>query len=85
MDEVDPELERMVAHNVAQIVAELVFILIAQVGEEGDGSGELIVAESFEAGDGQRRHAEGKLYGEAEIRFPRLREMQEAGVENQIA
>ena len=85
MNEVDSELERMVTHNVAQVVAELVFVLIAQVGEKGDGSGKLIVAECLKAGNGQRRHAERKLYGEAEIRIPRLGEMQQAGVENQIA
>ncbi len=85
MNEVDPELERMVTYNVAQVVAELVFVLIAQVGEKSDRSGKLIVAECLEAGDGQRGHAEGKLYGEAEIRIPSLREMQQAGIENQIA
>ena len=85
VNEVDSELERMVAHNVAQVVAKLVFVLIAQVGEKSDRSGELIVAESLEAGDGERRHAEGKLDGEAEIRIARLRQMQQAGVENQIA
>ena len=63
----------------------MIFILITQVGEKGDGSGELIVAEGFEAGDGERGHAEGKLNGEAEIRIPRLREVQQAGVEHQIA
>ena len=75
----------MVTHNVAQIVAELVFVLIAQGGEKSDGSGKLIVAECLEAGDGQRCHAEGKLYGEAEVRIPRLRQMQQAGVKHQIA
>ena len=82
MNEVDSELERMVTHNVAQVVAELIFILIAQVWEESDRSGELIVAEGLKARDGERRHAEGKLYGEAEIRITSLREMQEAGIEN---
>src|SRR5208282_2300596 len=85
VNEVDPELEGVGSHHVAQVVAELVFVLIAQVGEKSDGSGELIVAEGLKAGDGQRGHAEGKLYGEAEIRIPRLREMQQAGVENQVA
>ena len=55
MNEVDSELERMVTHNVAQVVAELVFVLIAQVGEKSNGSGKLVVAEGLEAGDGQRR------------------------------
>ena len=33
MNEVDSELERVVTYNVAQVVAELVFLLIAQVGK----------------------------------------------------
>ena len=56
-----PNLSAWLPHNVAQVVAKLVFVLIAQVGEKSDGSGELVVAKSFEAGDGQRRHAERKL------------------------
>src|SRR5271169_1553093 len=85
MNKVDSELKRVAARNVAQVMADLVFVLIAQVGEKSDGSGELVVAKSFEAGDGQRRHAERKLQGEAEIRVARLGEVQQAGVEHEIA
>src|SRR5208282_673096 len=85
MNKVDSELKRVAARNVAQVIADLVFVLIAQVGEKSDGSGELVVAERFEAGDGQRRHAERKLQGETKIRVARLGEVQKAGVKHQIA
>src|SRR5208283_3844415 len=52
VNEIDSELERMVMHDVAEIVAELILVLIAQVGEKRDGSSKLIVAEGLEAGDG---------------------------------
>ena len=67
VDEVNPKLESVVAHDVAHVVAELIFILIAQVGENCDRGCELIVAECFKAGDGERSHAERELYGKAEI------------------
>ena len=85
MNEVNSEFKSVTARNVAQVVAELVFLLIAQVGEKSDGRGELVVAERFEAGDGQRRYAERKLQGKTEIGVARLGEMQQAGVEDQSA
>src|SRR5580700_3833080 len=84
VDEVQSKLERMASRGVAQVVADLVFALIAQVGEKSDGSGELVVAKSFEAGNRERCGAEGKRQREAQIGVPRLREMQQAGAENQI-
>ena len=80
-----PNLKRMTSRNVAQVVAHLVFVLIAQVGEKSDGSGELVVAESFESGDRQRGRTEGERQREAEIGVARLGKMQQAGAENQIA
>src|ERR1035441_1821847 len=85
MNKVDSELERVTARYVAQVVAELVFLLIAQVGEKSDWRGELVVAERFETGDSQRRYAERKLQGKTEIGVARLGEMQQAGVEDQSA
>ena len=67
VDEVDAELERMTSGNMAQVVAKLVFVLIAQVGEKRNRSGELVVAEGFEAGNGQRGGAEGEGQREAQI------------------
>src|ERR1039458_8428138 len=85
MNKVDSELERVTARDVAQVVAELVFLLIAQVWEKSDWRGELVVAERFETGDSQRRYAERKLQGKTEIGVARLGEMQQAGVEDQSA
>ena len=49
-----PNFELVAPESVAQVVTRLVLILIAQVGKEGDGGGELVVAEGLESGDGQR-------------------------------
>src|SRR5579863_6074315 len=53
VNEVDPELEPMVAHYMAQVIAELILVLIPPVGEKGNRSGKLIVAKGLEARDGQ--------------------------------
>src|ERR1700674_5604823 len=65
MDEVHAELERMITGSPAQVVAHLVFVLIAQRRKQSDRGGELVVAESFKAGDGQRGRTEGKRQREA--------------------
>ena len=49
VNKVDSELERVASRDVAQVIAKLVFVLIAQGREKSDGSGELVVAESFES------------------------------------
>jgi hypothetical protein len=85
VNKVDSKLESVAARNVAQVVAQLVLLLIAQVGKKSDGSGELVVAESFEAGDGQRRQLKGNCERETEIRVTRLGEVQQAGAEDEIA
>src|SRR5208283_315422 len=85
VNEVDSELEPMAARNVTQVVAELVLLLIAQVGEKRNRSSELVLAKSFETGDGQGRGTERKRQREAQLRVSSLGEMQQAGVENQIA
>src|SRR6202166_4187236 len=43
VDEVHSELERMVAGHVAQVVPELIFLLIVQRGKSCDRRGELVV------------------------------------------
>src|SRR5258708_7739812 len=85
MNEVHAELERMITRSTAQVVTHLVFVLIAQGRKQSDWSSELVVAESFEAGDGQRSRTEGKRQREAQIRVTRLSEVQEAGIEHQSA
>src|ERR1700741_1290144 len=72
----------MVAGGVSDVRAQLIFLLVAQRGEQSDRSGELVVAEGFEAGDGERRRAEWESQSKAKRRGARLREMQFAGIED---
>src|SRR5579863_4291641 len=85
MNEVDAELEGVVAGRVADVVTELILLLIAQVGEQGDGRGELIVAEGLESGNRLRCGTERERQREAEGRIARLGEVQLAGVEYECA
>src|ERR1700682_149482 len=85
MDEVHAELERMITRSPAQVVAHLVFLLIAERRKQSDWGGELVVAEGFEAGDGQGSRTEGKRQREAQIRVTRLSKVQQAGIEHQSA
>src|SRR5258706_4620590 len=52
VNEIDAELESVIAGGVADVVAELILLLIAQGWKESNRCGELIVAEGLEAGDG---------------------------------
>ena len=52
MNEVDAEFKSVVAGGVAYVVAQLIFLLITQVGEKRDRRGELIIAECFESRNG---------------------------------
>jgi hypothetical protein len=83
MNEVDVRTSARGAGGVTQVVAKLIFVLIAQVGEKSDGRGELVIAESLEAGNRQRGRTEGKRQREAQIRVARLRKVQQAGVDDQ--
>src|SRR5579864_8507435 len=85
MDEIHSELEGMIAGDVPQVIAELIFLLVAQRRKERDWRGELIIAISLEAGDGERRGAEGKGKCEAKRRVAHLCEMQQARVEHERA
>src|SRR5580704_14037688 len=85
MNEVDAELRHMTAGNVTDVVAELIFLLITQVRKQCNRRGELIVAEGFEAGDGQRCGAKRKCQCKAEVRVACLGEVQLAGSENKRA
>src|SRR5690242_4288954 len=67
VNEVDPESWSVAAGYMADVIAKLVFLLISKHGKSGDGSDELIVAESFQAGDGARRGTKRKGEGEAQI------------------
>src|SRR5579872_6098694 len=83
MDEIDSEAGRMASGRVRDVVANLIFLLIAQDGKCCDGGNELIVAECFESGDGLRRSAEGKCQREAEIGVAGFRQMQIADAQSQ--
>src|SRR5579863_9995233 len=76
MDEVHAETRRVASGAVCDVVANLIFFLIAQDGKRRDGRNELVVAESFETGDGLRCRTEWKSQREAEVGVTRLREMQ---------
>ena len=52
MNKIHSESRRMAARSVRHVVAELIFLLIAQHRKRGDGRDELIVAESLETGNG---------------------------------
>src|ERR1700674_629405 len=54
MDEIDSELERMIAGRAAQVIASLRLILIAQRRKQSDQSREWVVAKGFESRDRQR-------------------------------
>src|SRR5579864_3850596 len=85
VNEVHSELEGVIARHMAQVIAELIFLLVAQRWKERDWGGELIIAISLEAGDGERRGAEGKGKCEAKRRVAHLCEMQQARVEHERA
>src|SRR5258708_5128923 len=85
MNKVNAEFEAVVARGVTYVVAELIFFLIAQGREQSDGRGELIVAESFEAGNRQRGCAEGECQRKSQSRVAGLREMQFAGAHYECA
>src|SRR6266853_6635659 len=65
MDEVDAELERMITRSPAQVVANLVLLLIAQRRKQSDWGRELVVAEGFESRNRQRCGTERKRQREA--------------------
>src|ERR1700688_2644770 len=57
----------MAAGSVRDVVAKLVFLLIAGDGKRGDDGSELVVAKSFETGCGVKICAERKSESQAEI------------------
>src|SRR5271166_1296952 len=85
VNEVDAELNRVIAGNVAYVVTQLIFFLIAQVGKQSDRRGELVVAEGFESRYRLRSGAEGKRQCEAKSGVASLREVQFAGAEYECA
>ena len=67
VNEIYAEANGVAAGSVRNIIAELIFLLIACDGECGDDSGELVVAKSFESGSGVKICAERKCESQAKI------------------
>ena len=85
VDEIDAKADGVTARAAKNVVAELIFLLIAFDGEGGDYSGELIVAESFESGSGMKICAERKRQCQAEIGVAGLGVMKVASFESERA
>ena len=67
VDEIDAETGGMAAGSAAQVVTELIFLLIAENGKRGNGRDELIVAICLKARNGLRGCAERKRESEADL------------------
>ena len=65
VDEIYAKAQSVAARGTENVVAELIFLLIARDGERGDDGGELIVAESLESGSGVKICAERKRQRQA--------------------
>ena len=85
MDEIGAEADGVGTGSAGNVVAELIFLLVAVDGKGGDGGGELIVAESFEAGSGQKTDGEGEIEGFADGRVARFCVMEATGFEGEGA
>src|ERR1700676_4029553 len=75
----------MSAAGMRQVVAELIFLLVARDGKSGDGSGELIVTKSFAAGGGKKIGGEGEIERFADGGIASLGVMEAAGREREGA
>src|SRR5260370_18627432 len=51
VNKVDAQARGVAAAYMTDVIAKLIFFLVAQDGKSGDGSDELIVTEGFEAGN----------------------------------
>src|SRR5947208_13402755 len=60
VDEVHSKAHCVTPRGSRNVVAELVFLLVALNGERGNGGGKLIVAEGLKAGSREEAHGEGK-------------------------
>src|SRR5438445_3375317 len=69
--------------SVARIVAELIFLLLAEYGKRCDRRGKLVIAERLKSRDGVKSCAERKCQREAIVRIPRFGVVQPACVEGE--
>src|SRR3981081_680536 len=75
----------MIARSAAEVVAKLIFFLVANCRESSDGRSELVVAKSFKPRHGQRSQTKRKLQSEAQRGIAGLGEMQFAGIKNKCS
>ena len=85
VDQIDAETKYVAAGGMKNVVAELIFLLVAFNGKSGDFRGELIVAESFESRGGVEICAERESQREAEIGVTSFGVMKIAGFESERA
>src|SRR6185312_2641040 len=69
----------------AQVIAQLVLLLIAQHWECSNGGEELVVAESLETGNSLGRRTEGEGKRESQVLVAGVRMVQGAGADTQTA
>src|SRR5208337_2861871 len=67
MNEIHAKLGGMLAGRAADVVTNLIFLLVANNGKRRDGRNKLVVAVGFEAGNGLRSGAERKRQRKAEV------------------
>src|SRR5260370_13792142 len=85
VDEINAEAQGMTSAGMRQVVAELIFLLVALNGESGNGGGELIVAKRFAAGGSKKIRGEGKIERFSDVGVTRLGVMKTAGCERERA
>src|SRR6202023_143607 len=73
----------MTSGRVRDVVANLIFLLVAQDGKRGDRGDELIVAKSFAPRDGAGGGTKWKSQRKTQVRIARFGQVQSAGVENE--
>ena len=81
MDEVNPEPGRMIAAAVRNVIAKLVFLLVAVHWKRGDRSHKLVIAKSLKPRGGVKVGAEGECQGKTQMRVAYLHVMEIAGLQ----
>ena len=85
MDEVHSKAHCVTPRGSRNVVAELVFLLVALNGERGNGGGKLIVAEGLKAGSREEAHGEGKIQRLANLGVAQFGVMESAGFQSERA
>src|SRR5260370_39814966 len=85
MNEINAKVQGVRAGEMADVIAELIFFLVAQDGKCGDGSDELVVAKGLQARNGAARGSEREIQRKPKMRIARGGQVQPAGVEHKGA